>query len=540
MDDSSTLTETNTPGSVSIAEILSTLGADLVSPFTPVDPNQLVTETDLYDTLGSPPRISGTLLLAPMAQELTSQAFSELLRYAREHKCAAVAIKITSERKDEFQALAKNASFSVLQVATGISWSTFEALLNRLIGENSRTATVSIDRSREPLFGLVNELASFFGGSVVIEDLGRRILAYSSVPGQAIDHLRTEGILLRKVPESPFNNPQYRELLQSQTVLFFGEQGLELPRTAIPIRAGNVPLGSIWAIDPREEGKHNIAETEERLQAAASLAASYIIDALHHRQATQIPREQRLRTLISGTGVQGGELAELGFFPDPGVELIALDPDAKDNPNLLAQLHAAAQNQISSYLPEVVTAVDGPYVWILLPNNESFSGAKLIPRLLKITDKVLGDRVRAALPGTCRSDTAVTDLAKLANQLFRADQRYPAPAPRRILTPTQLTPIMLYQEIAQVYEMNPQLLREELSELIEEEPVVAHTLMIWCANRGNVAACARDLAVHENTVRSRLQRIVNHYGLALDDPDEFFMIWAQLRTLRQLPADYSV
>ncbi|MFG2826233.1 hypothetical protein ACGFWI_01925 [Streptomyces sp. NPDC048434] len=65
----------------------------------------------------------------------------------------------------------------------------------------------------EELFALANAVAAVIGGSVAIEDLDHRVLAYSSVPGQRIDELRRRGILDRRVPDEPEQRRQYREVL---------------------------------------------------------------------------------------------------------------------------------------------------------------------------------------------------------------------------------------------------------------------------------------------------------------------------------------
>jgi hypothetical protein len=66
----------------------------------------------------------------------------------------------------------------------------------------------SLGGTSEELFALANAVAAVIGGSVAIEDLDHRVLAYSSIPGQRIDDLRRRGILERRVPRAALRGDQ--------------------------------------------------------------------------------------------------------------------------------------------------------------------------------------------------------------------------------------------------------------------------------------------------------------------------------------------
>jgi DNA-binding PucR family transcriptional regulator len=46
---------------------------------------------------------------------------------------------------------------------------------------------------------------------------------------------------------------------------------------------------------------------------------------------------------------------------------------------------------------------------------------------------------------------------------------------------------------------------------------------------GDYARTAAALNVHENTVRYRIRRAQDLYGIAFDDPDTVLVTWLQLR-----------
>jgi len=55
------------------------------------------------------------------------------------------------------------------------------------------------------------------------------------------------------------------------------------------------------------------------------------------------------------------------------------------------------------------------------------------------------------------------------------------------------------------------------------------TLLAWLRGQGNVAFVAAELHVHPQTVRYRLARLREHFGVALDDPDVRFELELALR-----------
>ncbi|WP_369016009.1 hypothetical protein [Streptomyces sp. DSM 40907] len=121
------------------------------------------------------------------------------------------------------------------------------------------------------------------GGSVAIEDLDQNVVAYSKVAGVRIDPVRKWGILHRRVPDVPEQRRQYRQVLAADGAVRFPAMGEELPRAAVAIRAGALPLGTLWAIEP-EEGSG--ADAERQLLDAARFAAPHLLRALNLPEAS--------------------------------------------------------------------------------------------------------------------------------------------------------------------------------------------------------------------------------------------------------------
>lgn len=498
-----------------------------------------VRTTEFHDVLEDLPDEPDTLLLVPSAAPAAGPEFTALTNTAAQLGYAAIALKCRDADTGTISAASAAAGIPIIRVGERISWRLFDALLAQLLGEHRSSEDTHRDRGAEPLFALTNELAEFFGGSVAIEDLGRRIIAYSSVPGQLIDRLRTQGILTRKVPDSPFNDDQYRTVLRSEVPIKYPRLEDEEPRVAFAIHAGTLPLGTIWAIDA--SGLPQLtADQEERMRSAAALAASHMLDDLRVRRATQQPREDRLRTLLDGNDVGGSEFAELGISEEHGAVLLAFSPERREHSPLPAQLRSLVQRHLALQRPEAVTAMRGGRVYALVEHAGSRSPRDLVEPVLPVIDRLLGPGVRVALPGVAARPGDVAQLRDLATRLFdvapasTAAQTGPSGSPvgpdERLLTVEALRPALVFDRAAALFAEAPELRSPAIEQLIDADPLVAETLIAWCGAFGNVARTARELGIHENTVRYRLKRADEHYGVDLYDPDTLLAAWLQLRS----------
>ncbi|WP_200332174.1 CdaR family transcriptional regulator [Leucobacter sp. L43] len=512
-----------------LGEILTELGSRTVSILGPDAGERLVRGTDFYDAyeeLGEDP---DTLLLAPSATGLPVARLASLAERASLLRYAAIAVKCHDDDVPTYAAIAETSGIPILRVSERIGWRLFDALLSQLLGERRHEEKTVRDRGAEPLFTLANDLADFFGGSVAIEDLGRRIIAYSSVPGQVIDTLRTQGILTRRVPASPFNDDQYRTVLRSAEPIKYPQLDDEEPRVAIAIRAGSLPLGTIWAIDASGEGPLDEEQTG-RIRSAAVVAAEYMLDDSRVRRATQIPREDRMRTLLDGREVMGSELAELGIHEERGATLLVFAPVRNDLAFVPAQLRSTVQRHLALHHPEVVSVAHDGRVYALVANDSSELATSLAAPLLPIIDRLIGPGTRVATPGVAYRSGEVTLLKRLADQLFETATQHPELAGERLLTVGAMRPFLVLERAAALFAEHRELRSDTLERLEAEDPLVAETLLAWCSSFGNVARAARSLAVHENTVRYRLNRAEEKYGLDLGHADTLLIAWLQLRS----------
>lgn len=520
---------------VRLGELLVELSDHLNGHIGSVDTERAVRGAEFYDPFDPQADSQDMLLLAPSITSPSAEALEQLALHAQQSGAPAVAIKCTDSAVALLNVITSKHRIPFLRVPNRLSWRLFDALLAHALGERRHSDDAHRDRGTEPLFSLANELAEHFGGSVAIEDLGRRIIAYSSVPDQLIDPLRTQGILTRQVPSSPFNDDQYRTVLRSSEPIKYPRLDNEEPRVAFAIRAGTLPLGTVWAIDASGEDALTLVQ-RDRIVDAASVAASHMLENLQVRNATQLPREDRCRTLLDGHQVAGSELAELGIAEERGAALVAFAPAPGAQSTAQAQLRSTVQRHLSLHHTEAVTVTRGAHVYALVAHDTTRPLIALIEPLLPIVDRLIGPGTLVALPGVAHRASAVAALRELGDRLL-ALVAHPTQevASMRIATVETLQPRLLFEQAGKLMAGAPELRNVVVDALAQESPDFASTLASWCANFGNVARTARALGVHENTVRYRVRQIEQHYGLPLGDPEVLLAVWLQLRATQEHP-----
>lgn len=524
---------------VVLSDLLAELGPHIARLIGTAAASPVVRGIEYYDALDALSPVPGLILLAPSIAGVEGAGFDRLAVHASELGYAALAVKCRDTDAARLAAIASASAVPLIRVGEQVSWRHFEALLSRVIGDQASPEGIPVDRGAEPLFALANQLASRFGGSVAIEDLERRVVAYSSVPGQLIDRLRTQGILARRVPDYPFNDDEYRLVLRADAALKFPRIGDEEPRVACAIRAGALPLGSIWAIDATGDVPLT-AEQDQLIRGAAAVAAGHMLNALRVHKSSQQPREDRLHTLLDGAEVAGAELAELGISEERGGALCAFDLGPAAQPSSLAQLRSIVQRQLALHRPEVVTAERSGRIYALIDHEVTRSISELLEPLLAITDRLVGDGVRVAVPGIAHRSFDVATLRDLADRLLDTAAAGPKPlaagnfsAPAgRILTVPLLRPLLVFERTTAMFAEAEELRSPAVERLAREDPQVAAALTAWLSCFGNIARTARMLDVHENTVRYRIRRAQEHYGIELTDTDTMLTTWLELRSLR--------
>lgn len=529
---------------VSLAELVDQLGPSTITVIGGVAASVAVTGTEFVDIADELPDAAGMLLLAPSTSSLSTARLAALAAAAVDHGAAGLAVKCSADRIAAMAAIAESTGLTVVRIADRISWRLLDAQLTRLLGESDASLARAQDRGAEPLFAIANELAEHFGGSVAIEDLSRNILAYSSVPGQLIDELRTHGILARRVPASPYNDDQYRTVLRSDTPVKYPRLGDEEPRVAFAVRAGTVPLGSIWAIDASGDAGLT-PEQDGRMRRASALAGAHLLDDLRTHATNQRPREDRLRTLLTGIDLTGTEFAELGIPEERGAAVVAFEvPSA--GPTAIAQLRSTVIRHLVLHRPDTVAVAHRGRVYALFTAGDVAEAVRACEPLLPLVDRLVGEGTRIAVVDPVHRSGEVAAARDLADRLLDVTASDPMPPTRvradragsdpgldltRVITVSDVRPRLVIERAAVLLAASDELRDPAIDALVTDPATTAtaETLLAWLECFGNVAQAADRLGVHQNTVRHRLRRAEQAHGIRIERADQRLAAWLQLR-----------
>ncbi len=457
---------------------------------------------------------------------------ADIVRSAAAGGYGAVALKPYASSTTRLAAAADSLGIALLGVDDELEWLHLAQLLGTVLDVAGQRDLSGSDVPVGDLFGLANAVAAATGGATAIEDVQQRVLAYSTVPGQAVDEDRREGILGRQVPDLPENEEQYRTLYRTTGVVRFDAAAPALPRVAITVRAGAEPLGSIWLVDARGDLGPDI---DAPLVAAAELAALHLLRARSAEDVARHERGELVRDLLTGgpdapdalsrLGVDtSGPFVVLAFQPRRGpttttpssrlLDLVTLHLDARTGPtaatSVAGTVYALASGHRVPDAPRlatlarrlVVTAASSLRMEIVAGVGHVVDDARLV-----VESRTAADQVLALL----RADVSLGDVntaAELADQLSLAGLASALDADVRL----QSAPG-----------------RAILAHDARHATSYASLVLTWLDSLQDVGACADRLSVHPNTVRYRLRRARALFGLDVQDADQMLVLWLTLR-----------
>jgi hypothetical protein len=393
------------------------------------------------------------------------------------------------------------------------------------------------------LFGFADALAGRVGGAVTVEDARSRVLAYSTLDEEDLDTPRREAILGRRVPEAYLEHLHRSgvfEALESSddVVEVVADERLGLRRRlVVPVRANGELLGSLWV----QEGRVPLGEPARAVLAqAARTAPGHFIWAQSAGLTVRQRREDLLRGLLAGDADVPAAADALGFDPEAGCAVLAV---ALDSAGRLGSEHEAF-SRIDELLRARALAfrrlvagvlVGGRYLVLVPeltgPRDQVDSGLERLARSLCQDAERAGLAVRVAcgpfVPRLAEAASTVATVERILQFLARE------PARGRVATAaTARAALAVSQAVGALAEV-AELQQGPVTVLLDYDRrhgTDHHaTLGAWLDSLGDVALAARALNVHRNTVRYRLQRIVEVCGVRLDDSEERLVAMLQLR-----------
>ncbi|MFI5689093.1 helix-turn-helix domain-containing protein [Streptomyces sp. NPDC051636] len=521
-----------TSGMVTVRHLTETLGSPILTVLaSPGGLERPVRGTVVHDPADPLPAGTDQLLLMP-GLRADQPAAADLVRDAADLGYSAMVVKLRGTDTSVLVTKAELSGLTLLATADEVSWRHLDALLLSVLGSQGVGGEPTTDTG-DGLFTLANAVSAVIGGSVAIEDLDRRVLAYSSLPDQRIDSLRREGILSRRVPEIEHNLERYRIVLASNGVVRFPEALGALPRAAIAIRAGTQPLGTIWAI----ESPNGIdARGERALVDCAPLAALHI---LRSRNASELELHKRESALLGALdGLWATHETSFRLSIPPGAELGLLgftaSADATGLLALTAHLGYVLSRYVAPFRPDASIATTSRAIYVLLPGGGAQAATRLAKDALAAIRGSFGDFVRAAVAPTDTDPAALPAMRREIDDILRVTTAY-RDAPH-IAALTDVQARLLLARVGDELGREPRLRHPGVAAMAahdsEHGTNFVASVLAWLEAVGNVAEAAARLDVHTNTLRYRLRRTTELFDLPLDKPDERLTLWLQLRLIR--------
>jgi hypothetical protein len=477
---------------------------------------------------------------------------------------SAVVIKTYGADPAPLATVAGEVGIALLSTPDEMSWKHLDSLLSATspagLSEADRYGSVGSG----DLFSLANAIAAALGGAVTIEDPEGHVLAYSNLPHQEIDEIRRSAILGRQTPERPTNRQEYQSVFaHSGPVNFPSPTPGHAGRTAVGLWAGRRPLGIIWVINDRPPLVPNAVEL---LADAARVAELQLLRMRGTRDPDRGRRTEVLRGVLDGRIDSDSARSDLGLDTIGNCRVLAIGPARPASagsvaPTVPARIVDLVTLFCDSWDPRSLCVAIDETVYALVPDHPPASHGATAPattpadalaRIRRLGGEIVSTARRSAdldllvaIGPVVDSAASVTIARAMADRVLTVQRTVPgrrggaanrSPDHVACVEDVLHTVILLTAADRLRPTENPPL--GPVRALLEADAAggtpYAQTLLHFLGTMGDYARTAELLTVHENTVRYRIRRIRELYGMDFDDPDSVLVCWLQLR-LATLP-----
>ncbi|MGW0737364.1 PucR family transcriptional regulator [Streptomyces sp. NPDC002851] len=525
----------------SLAALLELVGPQLLHvACAPPGAEGQVTEPVIHDVGERVPEQPGGVLLA-VGGSPTSLATLDAIRQAGARGYRALVLKARGQDISPAVETANAARICLLITADDVPWRYLDALITSAVGASALAGAPAYTAvPTGDLFELANAIACCVGGATIVEDPRGRVLAHSSLAHQETDEARRLSILHRQPPYRSGGASEYERVRQSRGVvrLHSTEPG-RCDRLAVAVRAGGAVLGLVWVLDgvpPLETG------AEQALEEAAKVSAMHLVRARGVRRAGQWNRAVALTALLEDRISEQVAAEQLDCPPETSTTVLAIGP-AGAHAQLRGLDHERVVDLITRYCealhPRAVCATSGDTVYALVPAPEG--GGLPVTRLTRFANDVAhavhrtmslpvhvgvaGPALRLGGVGACRriADRVLEALADDAEQTGVATIEQ---------VHSRVVLLELRERGAGALDLPSDPLQEVLEYDQRHATTYAESLLAYFDAFGEAAKAAAVLSIHENTLRYRIKRIHELFGLDLNDAETRLVTWLRLRLRR--------
>ncbi|WP_030182687.1 PucR family transcriptional regulator [Streptomyces violaceorubidus] len=479
---------------------------------------------------------SGLILLAVGVDAASPEAI-DVLRAADRAKAAAVVLRrgTRGPRTALLEAAAAGRT-ALLTRRPAPGWTEVLGQLRTALAHSAPTGTTGMEGLRlGDLPGLANTVAALVGGAITVEDPRSRVLAYSRMDHEP-DPMRRLTILGQEVPrwrvdelrESGF----FQALWSTDGVVRLPADDRYAERLAVAVRHGSEILGSLWAA---ADGRPLAEDAAAALHTAARAAVPHLS---HHQtwgRAAARAREGAVHALLDGSGQPARVAHEAGVAP--GRPYTVMVAEAYDAPERTGAPSAAAGGaaeqrvldvlalQAAAYRPGCVTARSGRRLYVLLPAGEDetdparalLTAARSVPRGVVFAGVGPVTADLSQLPASREAaELVVRVLEERAARLPAVDVVSAAAAFGELVP--EVSALRVLDRVAPLWESLPGPVHAMVEHDRTHGSEYGASVAAYLDAFGDTGAAAGCLNVHPNTLRYRLRRARELFGVDLADP----------------------
>lgn len=417
---------------------------------------------------------------------------------------------------------------AVVAVDPRARWERLYRLVNHVFEHHGDRADPAYDSGTD-LFGLAQSIADRTHGMVSIEDESSHVLAYSASNDEA-DELRRMSILGRAGPPEHLRwlarwgvFDALRAGTEAVRVDAHPELGLR-PRLAIAIHRsdarprGPAYAGTIWV----QQGSRPLAEDAEDVLRGAAVLAARIMSRLAATPSTQTVRVHQLLGLRERDQDEDAAAVarDLGFVADTQASVIGFQSAVPHHH--LADIVALSA---SAFHPDAQVAAGGSRTYVVFPaTGKPSTVTSWVRGIVGALHAELGHDLRAVIAASVAGPDQVAAARIEIDRVLDSAGRHPG-ALRQVTSLSEARTTVLLDEIVTLV-TGARLTDPRVARL---DTTSRETLRAYLDGFGDVAAAARRLHVHPNTVRYRVRGIEKRLGASLGEPDTRLLLSLSLR-----------
>lgn len=493
-------------------------------------------------------RPAGACVVLAVGPPVSSADAVTAVREAAGHGASAVVLRESegAPPAPEVLAAAEESGLAVLSRAAWADWTDTAALLR------SALSYAETERAGEPpeepvgsagtaggLSALASAIAEYTGGAITIEDTRFHVLAHSAT-GPEADRVRRSTILGGRVPEWRVAELRRSGILHalwtSRDVIHRPADGDSPERLIIAVRNGPEVLGSIWVA---ADGRALSPQAPDALRRAAEAATPHLVRHRLRESAAVRRRDHALRGLLYGQGDQRTHAWSLGLSADAPCAVLVVERAEGTPPSTDRTLDVLAL-QAASYRSTVLVLRERDRLLILLPVGEAQD--RDVARLARELD-ALAVSMPGAVPvrvgagpvvaSALRAASSCEEAVLVVRVLRERENRGLTEGAARCATAAEAGPsldvLRILDAVQPLWEAGSGPVHDLVRTDLAAGGELVRSLAAYLDASGDVSRAAQRLVLHPNTLRYRLRRARERFGVDIDDPDTRLLLALAVR-----------